>query len=186
MSEIDPLTGLLEDHYGSAAPEVLPETGASILRRARRRRLPVAAAALLALAGIGAGLAMQGPGESALTPRGVGDVDVRLEFVVEGDALRRGGDVRLDEAVNFRVTTAQPGFLCLTELADDGIAVFPPPGGEWEVTAGSSFPALDGRVQAWRTDAGEGERTYRVLLDLEYPDCRSPAGQAEVQLRWVP
>ncbi len=181
----DDLDRLLSDHYEQEPPLPLPASADQLLSRSRRpRRLAVAAA--LALGGLAVAVAMVATPPSELTMRGAGQADVALEWVVDGSGARPGGAVGLQEAVAFRVTTTESGYLCLDELGQTERRVFPAEGQAWRTEGGRVFPESDGRVQAWRTDDGPGARTYRVTFDRDDPGCGSPAGQAQAEVRWVP
>jgi len=172
----------------------IPLDGRQLLAKARRRsraRLAVAGTTLaLALALSGLFLVGSPPDGETLAMRGAADTPVALElgWLVEGTGLERGGSspVAAGEQVVFVARSSRDAFLCLDE--HDGAAwqrVFPKDGKAWLGVAGESVLQRDGRPQAFRTDLGPGLRDYRLLLDPEYVDCRTPVASDTVTLQWL-
>ena len=184
----------IREALGAQRDPSTPLDGRQLLRRAHRRdraRLAVAAVGLSLALGLGGVFLFGSPGgEQQLAMRGAADVPTSLElaWLIEGTGLELGGTspVAAGEQVVFVARTSREAFLCLDER--DGAEwhrVFPPEGKAWMGIAGENVLEQDGRPQAFRTDLGSGPREYRLTLDAEYVDCRTPVASDTVTLQWL-
>lgn len=180
------LLGLLEDPPA-------PRTAQQLLARHRRENT-LSWAAVAALVALAAGFTFLGGGapQPDLTPRGFGQdhASLELRFAVEGEGLRRGGDVGIgaDERLVFQARAGEPGYLCLRERAPGAgwVQLVPRAGERWAAIAGDNVVMEQGKPQSWRPDGTLGRHTYELLLDREDPACGAPSARHRVEVDWLP
>ena len=184
---------LLDDPpVGTLGPAIRARAAA----RQRKRRTPRIwlAAAIVALAGLGATvalLALRGPGDGLGAGRWRGEVDradaLELSYVIEGDGALDAAVVRPvepRERIIFTVRTDADTYLCIDEQGDGAWERIYPVGEEgWFVTAGRHWPGGEEPL-SFGTEYISGVRAYRVLSDPENADCSEYEGQRQVEVYW--
>ncbi len=184
----------LKEALRVAADPPAPMDGPAVRQLARRRQrrnitaVGITALLVLVVGGIGV---FNVASEPQLVARGADAApELELSWMVEGEQLHRAPNplVGPDERLIFVASTTGSGHLCLDEATEDGrwTRIFPVAGQSWTVEAGDHMPAVEDQVQAFRTDAGPGVRTYRLSLDEADPACLRPAAHSEASLEWLP